>query len=227
MLTLVRPAAAEASLFAFYDRVAVINLPARTDRRRYIEAELDRLACRKTEIFRAVECKDAGPFRKIGSHGAYLSHLALLESAASRNESILILQDDCTFLPGANAVRPQTDTDIFYGGYSAYTAPNQPEISDIIGAHCMGFSARIVPLAAAYLRRRLSENRALPPIDGALVQFRRESTDAVKSEFLKIAMQRSSRSDVTPNALDCMPLVGRFLAPLRSVKTFSRKYLHA
>jgi glycosyl transferase family 25 len=227
MLHLVHSTVEESPLFACYDRVAVVNLPTRTDRRRRIARELGALGCHKWELFEAIKRADAGPFRKVGSHGAYLSHLALLESAAERNQSILILQDDCTFLPSARSVRPSSATDIFYGGYLAYSEPNRPEVSDIIGAHCMGFSARIAPLAAAYLRRRLHEERDLPPIDGTLVQFRRESTDDVTSEFKLIAMQSSSRSDVSPGAMDKLPMVSGLIQPLRSLKTFSRKLLSA
>lgn len=201
----------------------MINLPERRDRRRRIASELHALGCFHWELFEAVRRSNAGPFKRVGSHGAYLSHLELLESAAEQGSSILILQDDCTFLPNVNWVAPQPGTDIFYGGYLAYTAPNSPETSDIIGAHCMGFSARAAASAAAYLRRRLECETELPPIDGTLVQFRREMGDRIKSEFQLVALQWMSPSNISPNKLDKVPYVSEVLRPLRWLKTVNRK----
>lgn len=202
-----------APLFAAYDRVRVVNLPQRTDRRAEMERELARAGISgdpRVAFFPAIACTDSGPFRRMGSHGAFQSHLALLRDAAAAGESILILQDDCNFLlPELERHQPDPGVDIFYGGYVASDPANLPE-SDIIGAHFMGFSARAAAVAADYLSRYLEPDFALdakaaaqpgfdpairPPIDGAFVWMRRAHPELV-TRFAMLGVQRRSRTDI-------------------------------
>lgn len=203
-------------IFDRYDRIRIVSLASRTDRRREMLRELEALGLAddpRIAFFDAIQIDDAGPFRSAGSHGCYLSHLQILEEAGAAGESVLILQDDCEFLP---SIRDEDvpDGDIFYGGFLA-SDPTDLEGSDIIGAHCMGFSAAAARKASIYLRRLLDlgypadakaaaqpgfDPKIRPPIDGACVWFRRAHPE-LKTAFQLVATQRPSRSDIAPSRL--------------------------
>lgn len=200
-------------VFSAFQAIRVVNLPTRTDRRAQMEAELAAVGLKddpRVQFFPAIACTDPGPFRRTGSHGAFLSHLALLEQAAKAGEAILILQDDCLFLrPQIDGYNLPPDWDIFYGGYVASNPGNLPE-SDIIGAHFMGFSAHAARVAADYLSRYLRSDfppdtkaagdpgfdpAIRPPIDGAFVWMRRAHPE-LKTVFSMLGVQRPSRTDI-------------------------------
>ena len=201
-------------IFDHYDSVRIVSLPSRKDRRRDMLRELQAIGQAdnpKIQFFDALQRRDAGLFRSAGSHGCFHSHLAILEEAAAAKQSVLILQDDCEFLPSIHEDIALDGCDILYGGYLA-SDPDDLHGSDIIGAHCMGFSARAASQASTYLRKLLDPafppdgkaaaqpgfNPALrPPIDGACVWFRRAHPE-LKTVFHLVANQRSSRSDITP-----------------------------
>jgi len=215
-------------LFHDFECIWVVNLPHRKDRRAEMESQLAKvglLGDPRVKFFEALSFEDAGPFRRVGSHGAFKSHLALLSRAEGPT---LILQDDCDFLlPAVLDYELPPDWDIFYGGYVA-TDPENPEAGDIIGAHFMGFSGRAAKAAAAYLTAYLEPNfqpdpRASrepgfdpafrPPIDGALVWFRRAHPE-LRTVFAMLGMQRASRTDIGDQKwFDKLPLI-RGLAEL-------------
>ncbi|MGB3737840.1 MAG: hypothetical protein WA948_00645 [Pontixanthobacter sp.] len=165
----------------------------------------------RIRFFDAYRLPDKGPFRSIGSNGNFNSQLEILRQAAAANESVLILEDDCEFLPAMAEFEVPEGTDILYGGHHARTPGNLTE-SGIVGSHCIGYSARAAKLAAAYLERLLDvdfppdelaakrkgfDPTIRPPIDGSLVWFRRAHPE-LKTVFKMLAGQRASRSDVTP-----------------------------
>jgi glycosyl transferase family 25 len=227
------------SVFSHYDRIQIVNLPHRTDRRREMERELGKLDISvPVSYFPAIKMEDRGPFLRVGSHGAYLSHLAILKSAAALGESVLILQDDCKFLPQARTHEVAESTDIFYGGYDA-SDPADLHGSNIIGAHFMGFSASAAKKAAVYLESLLDPNfppepRAAaqpqfdpairPPIDGALVWFRRVHPE-IQTEFAMLSTQRSSRTDIGDLSLiDRLPIPAAAVGALRSARADLRTF---
>ncbi len=197
-----------------YDLVRVINLPSRADRKREIVDELARLVpSLPYEILPAFSPGSAGLFLSAGAHGCFLSHVAILEEAARHEKSVLIVEDDCSFTKDAGAYAFPDDCDVFYGGYEVGDELDLVN-SDIIGSQLMGFSARAVQGAVAYLRGYLDadfkgDQRAVrepsydpgvrPGIDGAYVWFRRANPQ-YKTVFAQpiIARQRSSRSDIAP-----------------------------
>lgn len=220
-------------LFDYFDLIRIVNLKHRKDRRREMEAELGKvglLGDPRVSFFEAITTPDSGPFRRTGSHGAFLSHLALLKEA--RGQSILILQDDCDFLLPDILDYKLPDCDVFYGGYSA-SDPQKPHDSDIIGAHFMGFSGRAASAAVDYLERytrddfepdpRASkepgyDSTIRPPIDGALVWFRRAHPE-YKTVFASLGFQRPSKTDIGDQKwFDRLPLV-------RDVAKWARKTL--
>ena len=199
-------------MFSAFDVVRVISLPERRDRRRAMRRELAKAGA-SAEFFDAFRTQTSGPFARRGSYGAFLSHAAVVRDAAWNDQSILILQDDCSFLPGAGDYQ-LPECDVFYGSHAA-------DSDEIIGAHCMGFSAKAVRLLDKYLSEYLTPDfkpdpkaasepgynpRIRPPIDGASVWFRRAHPE-LRTHFALLTYQRASRSDCTPNRLDGIPIV--------------------
>jgi hypothetical protein len=211
-------------LFEDFDEVRVVSLPHRIDRRHALDRELARYGAFPIYLH-GVECATNGPFVKRGSHGAFLSHLSLLRWAGSVGRSILILQDDCTFIPDRRLQRRPASVDIWYGGWESMDA-GPVESARLIGAHCIGFSATAARDAAAYLRRRYDEWRPgdapLPPVDGLLVEFRWSRPD-LRVAFDLVAIQRASPSDISPGRLDRHPISSLVLRPLRQAKTAVKK----
>jgi len=96
----------------------------------------------------------------------------------------------------------------------------------------MGFSVEAASKAAAYLGAFYSDpafepdpkaasepdfdSHLRPPIDGALVWFRRAHRE-LRTRFAKIAFQRSSRSDVTPSTFDRYPILRELAGVARAV----------
>jgi glycosyl transferase family 25 len=218
------------SVFDQFDRIRIVSLRERSDRRaemieQFRAMRLENSA--KLKFFDAFRMPDAGPFRAIGSHGNFLSHLAILKEAAEAGESVLVLEDDCDFLPEVERYQIPDGWDIFYGGFTASNAHDLHR-SHIVGSHCMAFSARAAALAADYLEKLLDPttppepiaaaepgfNPAIrPSIDGAYVWLRR-SYPELKTVFALLSRQRPSRSDVAPpKFFDQLPIL-KNIAPL-------------
>jgi glycosyl transferase family 25 len=195
-----------------YDRIRIVNLKSRPDRRWQMECELARVGFSpgaKIAFFDGMSFTEPGPFKRIGSHGAYRTHLAILREAAEAGESVLILQDDCSFLPAIHNYELPDEVDIFYGGYDA-SDPADLHNSEIVGAHFMGFSNEAARKAVAYLEALLDpeyppdaiaaavsgfDPAIRPPIDGSLVWFRRAHPE-LKTVFAMLSKQRPSRTDI-------------------------------
>jgi glycosyl transferase, family 25 len=196
-----------------FDSIRILNLPHRKDRRAEMAHELERMGVAgdpRVAFVDAIARDDPGPFGSVGAHGCFLSHLATLEEAASAGQRVLILEDDCDFAKEARSYELPADWDIFYGGYLA-SDPEDLANSDIIGAHCMGYSPTAAKALAGYLRSLLGdphfkpdakaaadpgfEPSIRPPFDGAIVWFRRANPE-LKTVFAQVAVQRSSRSDI-------------------------------
>ena len=147
------------ALLSVLDRVYVINLASRPDRRREIRIELDRPALKSDEpyvtFFDAIRPDEGGTFPSIGPRGCFLCHGEVLRDAARRGcSSVLICEDDVTFAEdcatriGMLCGRLGTDDwSVFYGGHAALpiaAAGTGPlvEVAPDIGAltsHCIGF----------------------------------------------------------------------------------------
>lgn len=182
-----------------FDRIRIVNLPERTDRRREMDRELAKIGLSgdpRIAYFPAIKPPDQGRFTSIGAHGVYLSQRAILREAAEAGESLLILEDDCAFSSSTAGYETKVDWDIFYGGWFA-ADPSDLQTSDIVGAHMMGFSTAGVRQVSAYLESLEPETEIHPPIDAAYVWFRRAHPE-VKTEFAvpPLAGQRPSRSDI-------------------------------
>lgn len=209
------------TLFAGFDRIRIINLPSRPDRRAEMEAELRRMGLGddpRVQFADGILVDDKAPFRRPGEKGVFLAHLAIISDAAAAGESVLILEDDVDFTNAAKSWSPSAECDLAYGGYSAAN-PSDLQSSDIIGAHCIGLSVRAAHALAPFLNNLLS-HESPPPIDGAYVWFRRQR-EGYRTEFAEpvAAVQRPSRSDITPShGLDRFILLRPALWLARKIK---------
>jgi glycosyl transferase, family 25 len=191
-------------LLKSYDQIWIINLSTRSDRRREMMQELDRLGLvrdPRVKFFNAIVPADAGNWNSLGEHGCFMSHLSILKEANAAGASVLILEDDCDFTDAALTSSWGVGTSIFYGGFGAsdYT---QLETGNIQGAHCMGFDRAVLPRLVSFLLE-LAAGPSPSPIDGAYVEFRRANPD-LRTEFAlpQVAIQRRSPSDISPGRFD-------------------------
>lgn len=210
-------------LFDKFDNIRIINLAHRRDRRRQMLGELRKVGLDKSprvRFFKAFSFPDPGPFSSRGAHGCFYSHHAVLREAADSGKSLLILEDDCDFLPNISAYRMPSDWDIFYGGYEA-ADPDDLQNSDIIGGHFIGFNADTARRVADYLDEMLKPGFCscdIPPVDGAYVWFRRAYPD-VRTVFAmpQLGAQRPSRTDIADlKFFDRLPV-------LRQVSSLARR----
>lgn len=209
------------TIFPGFDRIRIINLPSRPDRRAEMLRELRRIGLEgdpRVQFVDGVLVEDKTPWRAPGEKGVFLAQLGIIKDAAAAGESVLILEDDVDFTPAATSWGRPDNCDIAYGGYMP-ADPNELQSTDIIGAHCIGFSARAVQALAPFLTGLLN-HESPPPIDGAYVWFRRKR-EGFRTEFAEpvVAIQRPSRSDITPaHRFDKIPLLKGPMNLLRRLK---------
>ena len=91
---------------ANFQRVRVINLRRRGDRRAETTSELAELGetvdGERLSFFEAIEPDLAAGFPSPGVRGCYLSHLGVLEAAAGDGvENLLVMEDDVAFIRDA------------------------------------------------------------------------------------------------------------------------------
>jgi len=103
------------ALLDTFSRIVVINLPDRADRRREIDAELRRAGLSldhpAVELFAAQRPTEAAGFPSIGAHGAFRSHLGVMERMLDQGwDRVLILEDDMAFAPGFDSRLPALAT---------------------------------------------------------------------------------------------------------------------
>jgi glycosyl transferase family 25 len=204
----------ELSVFAAYQRIRIINLASRRDRRRQMRRELSRVGLagdRRVAFFEAVKPDAAAPWRSIGERGCFESHLAILKEAAEAGESVMILEDDADFTAAAGLRRPEVD--VLWGGGTYHSDEH------IEGTHCIGFSAQAAKRLVPFLEG-LKGHPSPPPIDGAYVWFRRANPDIrVHLCAPQIAVQRPSVSDIAgARGLDRYSVARPALAVLRRIK---------
>lgn len=227
--------AAQALLDCF-GRIVVINLPERADRRRGLDAELRKLGLSldhpDVHIFAAI--RPAGPegFPSTGAHGAFRSHLGVMERMLEKGwDRALVLEDDMAFAPGAAARLPGLaaalagrDWGLVYGhpgDQPARTpAPDAaglvtlPPDLGLIQLHFLGLGRSAAEIAVPMLRAMLTRPAGSPEggpmhVDGAL-NWVRAANPALPALAISpaIATQRPSRSDIAdPRWFDRLPLL--------------------
>lgn len=214
------------SLFDRFQWIPIISLPHRHDRRKSMTRQLAGLGLGgdpRVAFFDAIRPSSEGAFDKIGTHGAFLSHLNVLREAARRKVWVLVLEDDCVFRPEVADYAFPDRCDIFYGGWEVLGDANDPHTADLIGAHCMGFSPRAAKVAVEYLSSLLESSDPVvpedvarderyradirPPVDGAYVWLRKVHPE-LTTVFADLSYQRPSRTDIGAHKwFDRTPLV--------------------
>lgn len=208
----------------YFQRLYVINLPSRPDRRREMGAQLAQLglgfAHPLVELFPAIRPEDPGGFPSIGARGCFLSHLAVLKNAKARRlKRLLIVEDDLNFtadcsdrLPALVGRLATGDWALFYGGHvvDGPLETADPEglllLSPAIPVQTSHFLAvngsDVIAAAVDYLEAML----ARPPgdsaggpmhVDGAYSWLRRAHPHwRTLLAVPELGYQRSSRTDV-------------------------------
>lgn len=96
---------------AYFDRVAVINLPSRPDRLASVREEIAKLGIPAEAVvvpYAPIPKDDGGGFPSRGVYGNYLSHLSILQAALSAGiNRLLVLEDDAIFSHDARNSRRQ------------------------------------------------------------------------------------------------------------------------
>ncbi len=230
-------------LMRHFDALRIINLPSRLDRRNETTAELARIGLvpgwADVEFFPGIRGRTSAGFASPGAHGAFLSHLTVLQESLDRGDrAVLIAEDDLTFLlpPASDFSRMLSplggdDWDFFFAGYH-YTDRfvdegtgliNVGSRYDITGLHLYGVHHRILPALLQYLKGYLPENHPAPihegHIDGLITSFRGSRTGCSTLVLSPaIATQRRSRSDVQQRRFyDRLPGLGWLISWLRKV----------
>jgi glycosyl transferase family 25 len=241
----------EAFLTAF-ERIYVINLPERKDRRTEIAAQLSRvgldLSHPAVSLVEAERPEDAGDFPTIGARGCFASHLKVharaLEDGAAR---YLVLEDDADFCsdfpirigPFADALM-QGGWGMVYGwapgAYGVSGGPGDAKIVDIAPeeefclSHFIGFTREAGALALPYLRAIYERPFNHPDggamhVDGAYNWFRAAHPRLrVCAPRYTLAIQRPSRSDVQAQKwFDRLPVTRPAVDSLRRARKVLRR----
>jgi glycosyl transferase family 25 len=209
------------TLFDAFERIVVINLPHRHDRRREMLAELASAGIAATDprvqFFAAVRPDDAADFPSVGARGCFMSHLGVIEAALRDGITrLLVLEDDLQFEPAvcrtqlALATRlRQDDWDFAYPGHIEALGgdPMAPQWLNtevaLVCAHFYGLNGRVLPALRDYLQSCLLRPPGHPDggpmhVDGALSMFRAQQQAITLIATSSLGRQRSSRSDIYP-----------------------------
>ena len=211
-------------LLQSFDRIAIINLPERTDRRRAVTRELRGLGVavdgERVRFVDAIRPDGPGDFPSTGARGCFLSHLMTLRQAqADGVQRLLVLEDDVMFSPAlgrAAHLAPALQQGDWHLAYPGHMQPARPgplrwarSDEPLVCTHCYAVQAAALPVLVAYLEACLRRPVGHPDggpmhVDGALTQLRRQRPDLVTLlASQSLAGQRSSRSDIIgPSWLD-------------------------
>jgi glycosyl transferase, family 25 len=233
-------------LLAQFERIYVINLASRADRRDEVQAQLQTVGLdlyrAPVHLFTAVRPDSAGDFPSLGARGCFMSHLGVLQNAEQAGlRSILILEDDfdfsSTFAGDAQALAPQlaaSDWSYFYGGYRFDgLKPNSTgqrlqlaEPGWAIGTtHCVALRGDAIAQTARYLEAMLARPNGDPlggpmHVDGAYCWFRKAHPQhRTLMAVPELGDQRPSRTDIHDlNWYDRVPVVKDAVNALRKLR---------
>lgn len=230
-----------ANLLTCFDRICIINLPHRGDRRRAVRRELRRQGVAvdgdRVRFVDGVRPDTTGGFPSIGARGCFLSHLKVLRQARTDGvRRLLVLEDDVTFtaeMEAASALGTALWCDTWHLAYPGHTQAAQPgplrwvrSDAPLVCAHSYAVHHSALDELIGYLQDCLVRQPGDPQggpmhYDGALTMLRRQRPNLVTLLATRsLAGQRSSRSDIIgPSWLDRLPGA----AGLRHVKNGLRR----
>jgi glycosyl transferase, family 25 len=192
-----------------FERRFVVNIPDRTDRRLAMQAELERIGS-SADFFPALRFDDAHPFHRLGSRGAYMSHLSILRKVRGAT-NVLMMQDDLNFHYSIRALslvgELPTEWAIFHGACNQVQVVGNPALrqlaphEELTGFYFVAVNGFAIEAIIYALETFLSRKRNHPlggpmPIDGAFNIFRQQNPQF--PAFIAdpaIGYPRSSRSD--------------------------------
>lgn len=231
-----------------FERVYIINLPHRTDRRREMQAELARVGLRvdgqKIRFQKAIRPDDAGAFPSLGARGCYLSHLSVLNEAIDNDlASILVMEDDLSIdarfanaLPAMCQTLQQGHWSFAYLGHvealpDEGTPPSWCSTQQaLVTAHFYALNRPVIRQLRDHLLACLQRPAGDPlggpmHVDGAYSMFRAQHPQALTLiASPSLGGQRSSRSDIYPNKwYDRTPGLMHLAAMLRAFKNLRRQ----
>ena len=211
-----------AMLRALFERIFVINLAERQDRRKEIADQLALVGLSfedpLVELFPAVRPADRGDFQSIGARGCFLSHLKIIERAVDLGLTrILIVEDDMDWTrvihtSSRDDLRLLTETDwhFLHGGYGQGSSQEAARFGmkrldpneSLLCSHFIGLRGEIIQTAAAYLKAMLAREPGSPDggpmdVDGAYSWLRKDFP-GFAGYICEPALvtQRPSRSDI-------------------------------
>ena len=201
-----------------FDKIFVINLLERTDRRKAIQSELDWIGASdrgKIEIFPAVKPTELGGFPSIGARGCFMSHLEILRLARDHGmQRILSLEDDLMF---NNALKKYQEAvaqhmagegyDIAYLGHMVESRNSGAMLFEkydqaLMQSHFIAFRGQVIARLVASFEAMLQRPAGHPDggpmhVDGAYSTFRAQNPDVVTQIAMpNLGFQRPSPSDI-------------------------------
>lgn len=233
------------SLAEHFDRLYIINLPWRKDRRRSAVRQLRgvgvELAPGKVELFEAIRPDSADGFQSIGRRGVFLSHAAIARQALRDGlGSVMVLEDDIAFatamLAHGEALARELSRrtwHIAFFGYLELEAPPEglhgppawlPLPGKRLGTHCYALHRDVLPALVEYMDGVATRPPGHP--DGG-----RMGADATFNMFCamhpqyttlvarpNLAGQIRSASDLVPRWFDQVPGLREVLRAARSLR---------
>lgn len=225
----------------FFDRISIINLPERTDRRAEMLEELATAGLSpqpgRIEFFPAVKVADAAGFDNAGYHGCFRSHLSVMQQALAANASnLLVFEDDAAIAKRfkqeeealVDWLRAREWGLIFFGHQLEGPADRPTELKPHHGGvqqtHFYAVNGKYLARLVDFLDKMLTrppghlDGGPMSP-DGALHLFLVKNPDVpCHVAHPNLATQRSSRSDLSPKWFDRVPVLSGAIAALRRVK---------
>jgi hypothetical protein len=224
----------------YFERCYVINLPSRTDRRRAMVRELDKVGMSlrpgKVEIMPGIRPTAAPGWPGIGACGCFLAHLAVLQRARQQGlANVLVMEDDLTIdesFPSLQErlVEQLEEVDwgfVYFGhrlGLKADGFPLHPWSEPVVTTHFYGIHGRVFDRLIDYLeqvRARPAGHSLGGPmhVDGAYTMFRAQNLDVLTLVAVpSVGWQRSSGSDVTTAWFDRVPGLTQLASLARAAK---------
>jgi len=240
------------TLTTFFDRIYIINLIERKDRRAEITRQFRQIGITdfgdKVRVFPAIRPASAAPFPSVGARGCFMSHLAILREASSDMATrILVCEDDLNFVKDFNERIGKVLNDLnqyawsfFYGAYYISNSPPAidgkaisilPPSEGVRTTHFIAFQGSCIAALPGYLSSMLMREPGDPDggpmhVDGAYSWYRKDHPDELTAIAAhKLGYQRSSKSDIFPPSwYDGTPIVSRFVALIRAVRARAIAY---
>ncbi len=238
------------NVIAYFDRVRIINLALRKDRRSQTTSEFEKhgfpINTEKVNFFDAISPNEPEGFPNPGVRGCFLSHLKVLEDAYRMNSvNTLTLEDDIQFSKyisryGVLAIKSlqNLDWDIAYFGHNiqntkdgkaSWKRVDQP----MLLAHFYAVNGKALGKLTRFLRCILERPPGHPDggpmhYDGALNTFMQQNHD-IRAYYYSINLgyQRPSKTDLHGTSIvDKYSLLKPLSILVRSIKSKYMSIVH-